>query len=751
MDIRTFFKNKRIKTDPIDSGSTTTVQSFDLYEAQATTSSANYPNPAPIDCVEDYGSSGSITNTVPTPTSTSAVHCTSDSDIGYYADPKNVSSLNDRQKYLLLQNPWKPDKNYNFKLDAPSGKRPFIYDWFDLYEWIAYSKDQKGVFCKTCVLFRPHVSRGLQGRFISRPFTNFKKFHEDAKNHMKSDWHKDSSEKSGNFLLIMKNEREDIESQINNQVKTVVEKNRTMLKSIVSTVVFCATHDLPLRGKKDESAVFNDLLHFRQESGDKVLEEHLRTAPKNAKYISHEIQNEIIQTCATTLRNELIKNINENDFFSILADETMDISGTEQLSLGIRYFDRKEKVVKEDFLGFTPLNHGLGAEAIANAITGTLTSWGLNLERAVGQGYDGCSTMAGDISGVQKRISDEFPMARFFHCASHRLNLAINDLSEIPQIRNTVGTIKEVTKFFRENSERRGVVGTLQKLCETRWSEKYKSIRKFHGKFADIVEGLLSLSNEGNKDTKQKAFQLYCAVTSTSFVVSLEIVAKYSATLEVVAQMLQGVNVDMMKVSKHIIRLVDLFKEDRSNDSTVFVGLMDNIKETAEVLGLTLTMPRVTSAQRHRSNVPSDSVQDYYRRSIFIPYLEYLIRALDERFSNKNQQSFELFNLHPLKMKTMSRKDYEQSINTIQNIYGTVLDNFKVEGLLWFDLWASDNEKETESLNKMCLTELFDHNHARFLPNVAKAIEIAICLPPTTCTVERSFRYYYFIWHINLF
>lgn len=38
------------------------------------------------------------------------------------------------------------------------------------------------------------------------------------KNHMKSDWHRDSSEKAGNFLSIMENERVDVECQINNQV-----------------------------------------------------------------------------------------------------------------------------------------------------------------------------------------------------------------------------------------------------------------------------------------------------------------------------------------------------------------------------------------------------------------------------------------------------------------------------------------------------------------------------------------------------
>ncbi|XP_049806976.1 testis-specific gene A8 protein-like [Schistocerca nitens] len=39
----------------------------------------------------------------------------------------------------------------------------------------------------------------------------------------------------------------------------------------------------------------------------------------------------------------------------VLADKTMDIAGTEQLSLSARYFDLATNVVREDFLGFTPL------------------------------------------------------------------------------------------------------------------------------------------------------------------------------------------------------------------------------------------------------------------------------------------------------------------------------------------------------------------------------------------------------------
>lgn len=69
----------------------------------------------------------------------------------------------------------------------------------------------------------------------------------------------------------------------------------------------------------------------------------------------------------------------------------------------------------------------------------------------------------------------------------------INDLNKLPEVRNTVGTVKEVIKFFRESILRRKLVNNMPLLCETRWSAKYKSIRYFTDQFIQIVEALEEL------------------------------------------------------------------------------------------------------------------------------------------------------------------------------------------------------------------------------------------------------------------
>ena len=135
--------------------------------------------------------------------------------------------------------------------------------------------------------------------------------------------------------------------------------------------------------------------------------------------------------------------------FSILADETADILGTEQLAIGVRFFDKKNLLICEEFLGFTPLKE-MDAETIAETTIDQCNKYGLNLNKLRGQGYDGCSTMAGIENGVQVRIRSDYPLAVFVHCSAHRLNLVVNDLNAVVDVRNTIGTVKAIIKFFRE-------------------------------------------------------------------------------------------------------------------------------------------------------------------------------------------------------------------------------------------------------------------------------------------------------------
>jgi hypothetical protein len=73
-----------------------------------------------------------------------------------------------------------------------------------------------------------------------------------------------------------------------------------------------------------------------------------------------------------------------------------------------------------------------------------LRKMGLNLNKYVGIGTDGCSVMTSEICGAVAEIIKSSPNVRRCPCYNHSLNISISKSSKVQSIRNLVGIIKEV-------------------------------------------------------------------------------------------------------------------------------------------------------------------------------------------------------------------------------------------------------------------------------------------------------------------
>lgn len=180
-------------------------------------------------------------------------------------------------------------------------------------------------------------------------------------------------------------------------------------------------------------------------SGDQVLKEHFQNCGKNATYVSWRIQNEVISIVNDLVQQKIASKVNNAQCFSVLVDETSDISRIEQVSITLRYVEGE--TLREDFLQFFPTTIATG-QALANIILEKLKELNIDIEFLYGQGYDGASVMSGEFKGVQAIIKEHSPKALYVHCSAHALNLAISDSCNIPDIRNTVGVISKVYNFF---------------------------------------------------------------------------------------------------------------------------------------------------------------------------------------------------------------------------------------------------------------------------------------------------------------
>jgi hypothetical protein len=101
----------------------------------------------------------------------------------------NHGQLSDDIIYKVLEHPWTPEKSFDFNKDSNFDGLSFHYLWLNGYSFISYSAKLKGVLCRYCVLFKPHLDRGVQGRFIVKKLSKNKDFHDSVKKHLKSKWH----------------------------------------------------------------------------------------------------------------------------------------------------------------------------------------------------------------------------------------------------------------------------------------------------------------------------------------------------------------------------------------------------------------------------------------------------------------------------------------------------------------------------------------------------------------------------------
>lgn len=120
-----------------------------------------------------------------------------------------------------------------------------------------------------------------------------------------------------------------------------IQENLNYIKTVAEVLLLTATQNISQRGHRETSDADNrgNFLAILDAIGnhDPLVKKKLTGSP-NAKYTSHQIQNEILDTLAEMVRSSIINEVKESGVFSIMADETKDTKKKEQISFVLRYY-----------------------------------------------------------------------------------------------------------------------------------------------------------------------------------------------------------------------------------------------------------------------------------------------------------------------------------------------------------------------------------------------------------------------------
>ncbi|CAN1163920.1 Zinc finger MYM-type protein 1 [Linum perenne] len=209
--------------------------------------------------------------------------------------------------------------------------------------------------------------------------------------------------------------------------KEEVSKHRLRLKATITVIQRLALQGCAFRGHDESQSSMNrgnviEWIHFLTQWRSDVNGVALYNAPKNAKYISPDIQKEILAIMANRVRWQIHEEVGDA-YFSILVDEAQDASGREQMALILRFVN-SAGILTERFFAIKGVSE-TSSETLKQVICDVLSQYNLQVEKLRGQGYDGASNMSGKFNGLKALFLKDCPNAYFVHCFAHRLQLTL--------------------------------------------------------------------------------------------------------------------------------------------------------------------------------------------------------------------------------------------------------------------------------------------------------------------------------------
>ena len=131
---------------------------------------------------------------------------------------------------------------------------------------------------------------------------------------------------------------------------------RKYLLKIMDCIRYLARQGIAFRGDdgNDNLTQLFKLLNKNDVSILKRLNKYAKLDSGQHKYLHNDIQNELIDLMATQVLSKKLELIRSSNFFAMMADEYIDISNKELLSMCFRWIDEALKV-HEHFLGYYEL------------------------------------------------------------------------------------------------------------------------------------------------------------------------------------------------------------------------------------------------------------------------------------------------------------------------------------------------------------------------------------------------------------
>ncbi|CAM4819981.1 unnamed protein product [Rotaria magnacalcarata] len=599
-----------------------------------------------------------------------------------------------------------PAKPIRSSYPSNKDKRSFHSQWYSRFTWLEYSELTDSAYC----YYSRHFNTGIilnnrnQSDAFVRGFSSWNNAFSSKQgflSHQNTQCHKIAEINYKQYVARTKSST-NVLQVIDKSRNELVKRNREKLIKIVSTLHLCGRQMIATRGHEEGESSSNrenfiELLRWAS-STDPVALSILEDSDRNATYLNPCIQNELISLLANQIQQQISEKI-KGCVFALMADESRDVSGCEQLKY---------------FLGFIKLDQ-FDAETLTKEIAQLLSSLNIDLQNCIAVCFDGAAVMAGNNGGVQALLRQQYiPHAIYIHCYAHKLNLVICDVTkEVPYLSEFYSIISKIYTYFHKSS----VTNEIFKLVQQR----------------------LNLDDGTERSTDARGLLL--ALNEPLFIVTIFIMDRLLGKIKILSDQLKSKSLDFGTAHSLISAVINQISELRNEEE--FSKLYDQIIEFSGENNIDLNnkmkerRARKTSTRFNNCLITCTIGQreeinnkNKYRIFVFYPVIDSILIEINDRFSKTNMDilrsvsslspdSSKFLEIDELKALCVMLKSDIQLLNNEIQVLKPMLKQLKPKNMI--DLYF----------------EVLPFEQA--FPSILSLLIGAMTIPVSSTTTERTF------------
>ncbi|XP_045215333.2 zinc finger protein 862-like [Mercenaria mercenaria] len=449
------------------------------------------------------------------------------------------------------------------------------------------------------------------------------------------------------------------------------------------------------------------------------------------------------QDClADVLREDLLVKVKQSGIFSLMFDESMDVSVHQNLISYIRVLETNDFGTVEPhtyFLGINQLNRA-NSESIFGKVLEMLGKKGIDISNLCGVSTDGAAVMVGNKSGVVTRLKNHVPGVLATHCIAHRLALSCSTGADtIPYLVKFQEILNSIYKYFKYSPKNMSSLSAIQSILQgqaKRFQEVFHTRwLSFEGSVDALVTNYPSLISVFLEENSGKALSLYKPITTYKFLYVAHFLCDVLKPLAILSKMYQKKDLQYSEVSPLLtspISMLEDLRDSKSGERLQGFLKVAPAEPTLDSDGLfTFEFEGHTIRDSEKQRTESVNVCDQF--------VDRMVKSLNDRFSD-NADGAILTSMSNMFNPLLKATGLSNDLETISDYLGSVgIEGSKSELSAFVQFARATHDSGNRSVTDTHSCANLAIKNKSVFPASAEVAERFLALPVSTADCERGF------------